>query len=155
LLISNQAWVKQPDWKNAFFGAHYPKLLAIKQKYDPNHLFYVAPGVGADLLVATDGRLCKVGGPYKAAIDPTNSVPDSDNQNVGPHEKGVATWPLLYQGKGVAPLANPNARTRGMPQMASGNATKPEVYSATPAGNAAATAAAKGSPTPIPKAVGA
>ncbi|KAF2433259.1 FAD-binding domain-containing protein [Tothia fuscella] len=145
----NEAWAKQPDWKDAFFGAHYPKLLSIKQKYDPDHLFYTAPGVGADLLVAKDGRLCKVGGNIKAAVDPTNSVPDSDNQNIGPHDPATVSWPMLYQGEGLPPKANPKARVGGPPKQgggASGNATQPV---ATPAGGAAAVEAAKGSPTPM------
>lgn len=36
------------DWKKSFFGSHYDKLLAIKQKYDPHSLFLVYEGVGSD-----------------------------------------------------------------------------------------------------------
>ena len=36
---------RDPDWKRNFYGANYDKLLAIKDKYDPEHVFY-APTVG-------------------------------------------------------------------------------------------------------------
>ena len=36
------------DWKKSFFGTHYNKLRAIKQKYDPNSMFLVHEGVGSD-----------------------------------------------------------------------------------------------------------
>jgi hypothetical protein len=36
---------RDPDWKEHFYGANYDKLAAIKDKYDPEHMFY-APTVG-------------------------------------------------------------------------------------------------------------
>ncbi len=36
------------DWKNAFWGPNYPRLAAIKQKYDPAGLFFVHHGAGSD-----------------------------------------------------------------------------------------------------------
>lgn len=155
--LRKKGWAKQPDWKNAFFGNKYDKLLSIKQKYDPNHLFYVSPGVGADLLVATNGRLCKVGGDFRAPIDPTNSVPRSDNENVGPYDIVGTTFPMLYQGKGLPWKKNPNSRGSGPPTLdggQSGNGTQPLQPIATPAGTAGATAAAKGSLTPMAGHVG-
>ncbi len=38
----------QADWQHAFWGAHYPRLLAIKMKYDPAGLFFVHHGVGSE-----------------------------------------------------------------------------------------------------------
>jgi FAD/FMN-containing dehydrogenase len=38
----------QPDWQHAFWGTNYPKLAAVKQKYDPDGLFFVHHGVGSE-----------------------------------------------------------------------------------------------------------
>lgn len=39
---------RDPDWKENFYGANYDKLLEIKDKYDPEHVFY-APTVSLQL----------------------------------------------------------------------------------------------------------
>jgi len=36
------------DWKQSFWGTNYPRLAAIKKKYDPDDLFYIHHGVGSD-----------------------------------------------------------------------------------------------------------
>jgi len=36
------------NWRQAYFGDHYPKLQAIKKKYDPDGLFFVHNGVGSE-----------------------------------------------------------------------------------------------------------
>jgi hypothetical protein len=36
------------EWQQAYFGKHYPKLRAIKKKYDPDGLFVVHNGVGSE-----------------------------------------------------------------------------------------------------------
>lgn len=66
----NEADISEPDWQNAFWGKNYPRLLQIKQKYDPNMLFYVHHGVGTEGwaiddngivgVQSTDGPLCRV-----------------------------------------------------------------------------------------------
>jgi len=38
----------QPDWKEAFWGRHYPRLLRAKRRYDPSGLFSVHHGVGVE-----------------------------------------------------------------------------------------------------------
>jgi len=38
----------QPDWQDAFWGDNYPRLRAIKDKYDPAGLFFVYHGVGSE-----------------------------------------------------------------------------------------------------------
>jgi hypothetical protein len=38
----------QTDWQRAFWGSHYTKLLAIKQRYDPSGLFFAHHGVGSE-----------------------------------------------------------------------------------------------------------
>lgn len=66
----NEADIAEPDWQNAFWGSNYPRLQKIKQKYDPNMLFYVHHGVGTEGwaiddngivgVQSTDGPLCRV-----------------------------------------------------------------------------------------------
>jgi FAD/FMN-containing dehydrogenase len=36
----------EPDWPTAFWGDHYPRLLRVKERYDPRGLFVVHHGVG-------------------------------------------------------------------------------------------------------------
>ena len=38
----------QRDWQMAFWGTNYPKLAAVKRKYDPDGLFFVHHGVGSE-----------------------------------------------------------------------------------------------------------
>jgi len=50
----------EPDFKKAFFGVNYDRLLRIKDKYDPEQIFYAFTAVGSDRWVAReDGRLCR------------------------------------------------------------------------------------------------
>ncbi|KAF8429694.1 FAD binding domain-containing protein [Tirmania nivea] len=50
----------EPDWKQAFFGSKYDKLLKIKKKWDSAGIFYARNAVGSDAWeVLQDGRLCK------------------------------------------------------------------------------------------------
>jgi len=37
-----------PDWQQAYWGRNYPRLFAIKQKYDPDGLFFVHHGIGSE-----------------------------------------------------------------------------------------------------------
>ncbi|PLB51463.1 FAD-binding domain-containing protein [Aspergillus steynii IBT 23096] len=56
----NEASDNEPDWQRSFFGPHYPKLQAIKQKYDPNGLLYCHQCVGSELWSEKeDGKLCR------------------------------------------------------------------------------------------------
>lgn len=56
----NEASFLEADWKASFFGANYDALLAVKNKWDPNDLFYAYKGVGSDVwTVAEDGRMCR------------------------------------------------------------------------------------------------
>lgn len=36
------------DWQDAFWGANYPRLVEVKQTYDPTGLFFVHHGVGSE-----------------------------------------------------------------------------------------------------------
>ena len=45
---SNEADYHEPGWQEAFWGSHYPRLLAIKKKYDPLGLFRTHHSVGSE-----------------------------------------------------------------------------------------------------------
>jgi FAD/FMN-containing dehydrogenase len=36
------------SWQQAFWGTHYPRLRAVKNRYDPEGLFFVHHGVGSE-----------------------------------------------------------------------------------------------------------
>jgi len=38
----------EADWRGAFWGANYPRLRQVKEKYDPEGLFFVHHGVGSE-----------------------------------------------------------------------------------------------------------
>ena len=49
------------DWKVSLYGANYDRLLGIKHKYDPFHVFWGNFSVGSDeLVIDGSGRLCRV-----------------------------------------------------------------------------------------------
>lgn len=56
----------EPNFQWSFFGSHYPRLLEIKQKYDPLNVFYAHTAVGSEFFeVRTEngapdenGRVC-------------------------------------------------------------------------------------------------
>ncbi|KAG4032586.1 hypothetical protein MFRU_006g00560 [Monilinia fructicola] len=58
----NEANFRQPNWQEAFFGKNYDRLLGIKNKWDPEHLFYATTAVGSEAWsIAADGRMCRTG----------------------------------------------------------------------------------------------
>ncbi|KAK9415510.1 putative FAD-binding PCMH-type domain-containing protein [Seiridium unicorne] len=57
----NEASFQQADWEETFYGANYPRLSAIKTKYDPESLFYAETAVGSEAWSPdSDGRLCRL-----------------------------------------------------------------------------------------------
>ena len=55
----------EKDWQQAFWGANYARLRAVKDAYDPDGLFFVHHGVGSEDWSA-DG-FTRVGGDAEAA----------------------------------------------------------------------------------------
>lgn len=50
----------ESEWKQAFYGDNYERLLKIKDKYDPSDVLYGRTNVGGDRWdVSEDGRLCR------------------------------------------------------------------------------------------------
>ena len=56
----NEGTFLQPDWQSVFYGPNYEALKAIKDKFDPNHMFYGLTAVGSEYwMPQADGRLCR------------------------------------------------------------------------------------------------
>ena len=64
----NEADVREKKWQRSFFGANYPRLLTLKNKLDPERVFYAKTAVGSeDWYIKDDkglpevqtGRLCR------------------------------------------------------------------------------------------------
>ncbi|CAG7966762.1 unnamed protein product [Penicillium nalgiovense] len=56
----NEANSYEPDWQWSFWGPNYPRLHAIKQKYDPNNLLWCRKCVGSEgFAQQRNGTLCK------------------------------------------------------------------------------------------------
>ncbi|KAL0574411.1 hypothetical protein V5O48_007551 [Marasmius crinis-equi] len=57
---NNEADFNDPDWKEAFYGSNYRRLLRIKNEWDPDQILYGAVSVGGDRWRETEeGRLCR------------------------------------------------------------------------------------------------
>ena len=44
----NECDPTNPEWKHDYFGSNYPKLLELKQKWDPDSVFWCRACVGND-----------------------------------------------------------------------------------------------------------
>ena len=57
----NEADAEDPNWKESFYGANYPRQLAIKQKYDPDGIWYAKTAVGSEFWAENEHQaLCPV-----------------------------------------------------------------------------------------------
>lgn len=55
----NEADPDQPNFQYVFYHDNYQALVAIKEKYDPHHMFYASTGVGSEHWTEMeDKRLC-------------------------------------------------------------------------------------------------
>ncbi|KZV95768.1 FAD-binding domain-containing protein [Exidia glandulosa HHB12029] len=56
----NEADFQQRDFQDVFFGVNYPRLFAIKRRYDAEGLLYAVAGVGSEQwTVSHNGRMCR------------------------------------------------------------------------------------------------
>jgi hypothetical protein len=46
---ANEADPTEPNWQETFYGKHYPRLLSLKKRWDPNGVFWYKSGVGSEL----------------------------------------------------------------------------------------------------------
>lgn len=53
----NEADPTNPDWRDDYFGENYPRLLELKQKWDPHDIFWCKPCVGNELWEVRDGPI--------------------------------------------------------------------------------------------------
>ena len=57
----NEADADDPNWQESFYGANYPRQLAIKRKYDPTGVWYAKTAVGSEYWAEdAEQRLCPV-----------------------------------------------------------------------------------------------
>ena len=55
----NEADPQQPDYQQVLYGENYDILKTVKDKYDPEHMFYGLTAVGSEYWTESeDGRLC-------------------------------------------------------------------------------------------------
>jgi len=48
------------DWKKELYGINYNRLVNIKNKYDPDHVFYAPTAIGSDSwMTDASGRICR------------------------------------------------------------------------------------------------
>lgn len=59
---SNEADIYMKEWRHELYGPNWNRLLQIKEKYDPDGVFWSKHTPGADMWrVDADGRMCKSG----------------------------------------------------------------------------------------------
>jgi FAD/FMN-containing dehydrogenase len=58
----NEGDFRDPNWQDEFYGSNYPRLLRIKNKYDPDGVLYALTAVGSEKWAPdSEGRLCTRG----------------------------------------------------------------------------------------------
>ncbi|KAH7176736.1 hypothetical protein EDB81DRAFT_752055 [Dactylonectria macrodidyma] len=71
----NEASLNEENWTQSFWGTNYPRLSAIKSKYDPGMLFWQTPGINAHYMQSIGGRACLV---FPPPLTPSAVPPTSD-----------------------------------------------------------------------------
>jgi len=61
----------EKNWQDAFWGGNYPRLAAVKAKYDPDGLFFVRHGVGSERW-SDDGFTRRAAPPMESSRTPRN-----------------------------------------------------------------------------------
>jgi hypothetical protein len=56
----NEADPNEPNFQRAFWGDNYPRLAAIKKKYDPTDVLWCHPCVGNEGWELVNNVLCRV-----------------------------------------------------------------------------------------------
>lgn len=79
---ANEAWSNSTGWRTDYWGSNYKRLSSIKQKYDPEHVLWVTPGINADAWSIQNGKLCRtVPKPGVSANETMDRWPTGDNPN--------------------------------------------------------------------------
>ena len=60
MILTIQAYVYQTDWQHTFWGENYERLLEIKQRIDPDDVFWCHPCVGNEGWEEVGRQLCRV-----------------------------------------------------------------------------------------------
>jgi FAD/FMN-containing dehydrogenase len=122
---ANEASRFTPGWRKAFWGTNYERLSAIKKRYDPEHLFWVSPGIDAEKWTVEGDRICRSAASATTAMD---IPPKNDNQNfVDGTARGIDEYPgpdfIYIQGPrgavmnpvylGLAPASNQHPSPMG------------------------------------------
>ncbi|KAF2420354.1 hypothetical protein EJ08DRAFT_598434, partial [Tothia fuscella] len=75
----NEASYNATNWQETFWGSNYAKLSEVKAKVDPDMLFFVSPGINAEMMTVNEkGAVCRAASVNKNSKYP----PPSDNANV-------------------------------------------------------------------------
>lgn len=82
-----QCSYRETSYKQTMYGKPYDLLSSIKRRYDPNGLFWVTPGIGADDYTLRNNRLCNVNRAKPSAQPPPN--PGSQPQPKGQLTQGT------------------------------------------------------------------
>jgi hypothetical protein len=83
LIFDHQCLPQEPKYKEAMWGSNYRRLYDLKSLYDPDRVFWVTPGVGAEDFTVKNGRLCRTR-PLSALFNPQRDdgvAPTNDNRN--------------------------------------------------------------------------
>jgi hypothetical protein len=78
---------------------NYPKLSTIKQKYDPNMVFWATPGINADYMRVVNGRVCRVNTAADVKVAPLTDNGNAPKRVMGGRENNPDQVPVAGAGK--------------------------------------------------------